>query len=73
MCIADIPEISNLSTSEKILLVEDIWDRITVDEMSVPVPESHKKELDRRFRRYKSKPGNLLSLKELEGRIEQRK
>jgi putative addiction module component (TIGR02574 family) len=73
MRIVDIPEIDRLSTSEKILLVEDLWDKISVDESSVPVPQSHKEELDRRLRRYKSHPGNLLSLEELQGRIERRK
>lgn len=73
MRIVDIPEIESLSTSEKILLVEDLWDRITVDESSVPAPQSHKEELDRRLGRYKSHPGNLLSLEELQGRIERRK
>ena len=73
MRIVDIHEIDSLSTSEKILLVEDIWDRITVDESSVPVPQSHKEELDRRLRRYKSHPGNLLSLEDLQGMIERRK
>ena len=73
MRIADIPEIDSLSTSEKILFDEDLWDKISVDESSVPVPQSHKDELDIRIRRYKSHPGNLLSLAELQGRIEQRK
>ena len=31
MRIHDIPEIDNLSASEKILLVEDLWDKIAVD------------------------------------------
>ena len=73
MGIADIPEIENLSTSEKILLLEDLWDRIAVDESRVAIPQSHKEELDRRMRRYKSHPGNLLSLEELQARIERRK
>jgi putative addiction module component (TIGR02574 family) len=73
MRIADIPEIESLSTSEKILLVEDLWDRIAVDESSVPIPQSHKEELDRRLHRYRSQPGNLLSLEELQERVEQRK
>ena len=73
MRIDDIPEIDSLSTPEKILLVEDLWDRIAVDEPSVPVPHAHKKKLDRRLRRYQSNPGNLLSLEELQGRIERRK
>jgi putative addiction module component (TIGR02574 family) len=73
MRIGDIPKIDGLSTSEKIQLVEDLWDRIAVDESSVPVRQSHKEELDRRLRRYKSHPGNLLSLEELQARIERRK
>ena len=70
MRVADIPEIENPSTSEKILLVEDIWDKIAIDESSMPIPHSHKEELDRRLRRYESHPGNLLSLEELQGRID---
>jgi putative addiction module component (TIGR02574 family) len=73
MRIADIPEIDGLSTSEKILLVEDLWDRIADDESSVPVPQSHKEELDRRMTRHKYHPGTLLSLEELQARIERRK
>ena len=73
MRVADIPEIESLSTSEKILFVEDLWDRIALDEASVPVPQSHKDELDRRVNRYKSDLGTLLSLSELQERIDQRK
>ncbi|MBW1820915.1 MAG: addiction module protein [Deltaproteobacteria bacterium] len=73
MRVFDIPEIEKLSTSEKILLVEDLWDNIVVDELSVPIPHSHREELDKRLRRYKSHPGNLLSLEEIQGRIERRK
>lgn len=73
MRIDNIAEIENLSTSEKILLVEDIWDRISSDEISVPVPQSHKQELDRRLKRYEAYPGDLLSLEELQERIQRRK
>lgn len=73
MRISDMPEIAKLSTPEKILLVEDLWDKIVSDESDVPVPPSHKKELNKRLRRYKTTPGSLLSLKELKARIEKRK
>ena len=73
MRVSDIPEITKLSTPEKILLVEDLWDSIALDEAAVPVPESHKAELDKRLRRYESAPGSLLSLEELRTRIEKRK
>ena len=70
---SDIPEITKLSTPEKILLVEDLWDSIASDESVVPVPQSHKEEFDRRLKRYESTPGTLLSLEELRTRIERRK
>ncbi|TVM03729.1 MAG: addiction module protein [Candidatus Brocadia sp. WS118] len=71
--ITDIPEIAKLSTQEKILLVEDIWDSIALDESAVPIPHSHRDELDRRLRIHESAPGNLLTLEELQARIEKRK
>ncbi|TLD43145.1 MAG: hypothetical protein JETT_0580 [Candidatus Jettenia ecosi] len=73
MNVKDIPEIKKLSTAEKILLVEDLWDSIAADESVVPVPQSHMEELERRLKGYESTPGNLLSLEELQTRIEKRK
>lgn len=73
MRVSDIPEIANLNTPEKILLVEELWDSIALDESKVPVPQSHLNELDKRLRSYESNPGNLLSLEELKTRIEKRK
>ena len=73
MRLDDVPGIARLSTPEKILLVEDLWDSIALDQSSVPVPQSHKDELDERLKKYESDPGNLLSLEELRGRIERRK
>jgi putative addiction module component (TIGR02574 family) len=72
MRVNDIPEIAKLSTSEKILLVEDLWDSISSDESAVPVPESHIDALEKRLKSYESTPGNLLSLEDLRARIESR-
>jgi putative addiction module component (TIGR02574 family) len=73
MRVTDIPEIERLSTAEKILLVEDIWDNISSEESAVLVPQSHMTELDKRLAKYKSSPGELLSLDDLKKRIESRK
>jgi putative addiction module component (TIGR02574 family) len=73
MRVRDIHEITKLSTPEKILLVEDLWDSIASDESNVPVPQSHIGELDTRLKRYESTPGKLLSLDDLRTRIEKRK
>jgi putative addiction module component (TIGR02574 family) len=66
----NIPEIERLSTPEKILLLEDLWDSSAADEASIPVPQSHKEELDRRLARHAASPGDVLSLDELRSRIE---
>jgi putative addiction module component (TIGR02574 family) len=71
--VTDIPEIDQLSMAEKILLVEDLWDSITMDPASLPVPQSHMEELNRRLKTYESCPGALLSLEEIQGRIAKRK
>jgi putative addiction module component (TIGR02574 family) len=73
MRVSDVHEIAKLSTPEKILLLEDLWDSIASDESAVPIPQSHMEELDTRLKRYESSPGNLLSLEELRTRIEKRK
>ena len=73
MRISDMPEIAKLGLPGKILLVEDLWDKIVTDESDIPVPQSHKKELSKRLRRYKTPPGNFLSLKELRVRIDEKK
>lgn len=73
MRVSDIPEMAKLTTAEKILLVEDLWDSIASDESIVPVPQSHLEELDKRLKKYESAPGNLLSLEELRTGIERRK
>lgn len=69
----EIPEINRLSTPEKILLVEELWDSIASDAMAVPVPASHLAEIDRRLKRHAAQPGELLSLEELQARIENRR
>ena len=65
-----IPEISRLSTAEKILLVEDLWDSIAADAASVPVPQSHLEELDRRWAGFAAAPGDVLSLEELRAQVD---
>lgn len=70
MRIADLPEISKLSTPEKIILLEDFWDSILKDESEIPISDSHKQELDSRHKKYQKSPGKLLTLEELKLRIE---
>jgi len=67
---ADLSEISQLSIPERILLLEDLWDSIASHNADLPVPESHHAELDRRLTRHIRSPGDLLSLEDLQQKIE---
>jgi putative addiction module component (TIGR02574 family) len=44
-----IQQINQLSKSEKLLLVEALWDSIAEDPFTLPLPESHKIILDSRL------------------------
>jgi len=70
MRVDEIPEIARLTIPERILLLQDLWDSIAAEESSVPMPQSHREELDRRLAEYEKDPGRLLTLDDLRGRVE---
>ncbi|MCG8608303.1 addiction module protein [bacterium] len=49
-----LKEIDKLDLSEKLILVEEIWDSIARSNSELPLPEWQKIELDKRYREYKS-------------------
>ena len=44
-----LKQILELPPEQRLQLVEDIWDSLAQSEASVPVPEWHRRELDRRL------------------------
>jgi putative addiction module component (TIGR02574 family) len=52
-----LTEIIQLSISERLQLVEDIWDSITAIPGAIPLTDEQKKELDHRLLEYKLQPG----------------
>ena len=50
------PEFESLSLEERIRYVQDLWDYITNDSPSIPVPEEHKRVLDERLKAYRENP-----------------
>jgi putative addiction module component (TIGR02574 family) len=44
-----LEEINQLPVDERIRLVGDVWDQIAAKPDAVPVPESHRRELDHRL------------------------
>lgn len=69
MSAPSLRQFSRLTTPEKIILLEELWDSVASDERSVPVPASHAMELDRRLARHRAGQGELLTLEELQRRV----
>ncbi len=45
-------EINRLELSQKLLLVEDIWDSIAAGNADIPLAEWQTRELDKRYKEY---------------------
>ena len=70
MQIEDIKnEIRELKLSERITLVQDIWDDIAKSNEELPFPEWQKRELDKRLAAYKANPGLTKSWSEVRENI----
>jgi putative addiction module component (TIGR02574 family) len=59
----------DLSVSEKLQLLEDLWDDIASDPATVPVHEWQKEELDRRKHNLLKNPDSALPWDEIQRRI----
>lgn len=64
--------IFDLSLSEKLQLVEDLWDDIAATPEAVPVHDWQKEELARRKQNLLSNPGSALSWQEIQRRVRSR-
>jgi len=53
-------EINQLNLSEKIRLVEDVWNSIAENQENLPMPDWHKHELDKRLQTYQSGDAQLI-------------
>ncbi len=67
--ISSRPSVFDLSLSEKLQLVEDLWDDIASDPTAIPVAEWQKAELARRKQNLLNTPGSALSWEEIQRRL----
>ena len=65
-------DIAQLSISERIQLVEDIWDSLVIAPEQLPVSETQQEELDRRMEAYGDNSERGISWQELQARIKSR-
>jgi len=62
-------EFNNLSLSEKILLMEDIWESIISSKENLPISNEQKKELDERLSLYNKNQENVKSWSEIKNKF----
>jgi putative addiction module component (TIGR02574 family) len=63
------PALRDLSFSEKLLLVEDLWDELASQPNGIPLAASVKSELDRRYADYLTNPAEGSSWEETKRRL----
>ncbi|MCX6995928.1 MAG: addiction module protein [Kiritimatiellaeota bacterium] len=69
MTVIGIENILKMPVERRILLLEDVWDSIRSEKNEIPVPDSHKRELVRRFKKYQNNPSALISGKQLKDAV----
>lgn len=65
-------ELRKLTTTEKLRLAESLWDQVSAEGETMPVPESHKRVLNRRLADHLKAPASALSLGEFRERLAKR-
>ena len=62
-------EIDKLCLSEKLILVEDIWDKIAKDNQTPPLADWQREELDKRYDSYKNGKQSLHDWKKVHAEL----
>lgn len=65
-----IPQLDELSVSEKLLLVEELWDELAARPDQLTLTETQRAELDRRYEAYRKNPTEGASWEEVRARIQ---
>lgn len=61
-----------MTTAERILYVQDLWDRIAEDPEGVPVSDEWKVELDRRLAAHRADPSAAVPWEQVKAALRQR-
>ncbi|MAS91654.1 MAG: addiction module protein [Verrucomicrobiales bacterium] len=56
MILEKLPQLANLSASEKWLLASELWDEVSNDPEAVPVSEDQKEIIRERWENYRQQP-----------------
>lgn len=73
MTVKKLSDYASLSTAERILVLQDLWDQIAADPDEVPVTASQTEELDRRLARSQDVGAHCSTWPEAKRRIQAKK
>ena len=62
-----------MTPAERILYVQDLWDRIAEHPEDIPVTEEWKKELDRRLAEHRADPSSAVPWETVKARLQARR
>jgi putative addiction module component (TIGR02574 family) len=65
----NIADLLELSVSERLILVEDLWDSIAQVPEAIALTESQREELDRRIEAHRKNPDAVLPWEEIRARV----
>jgi putative addiction module component (TIGR02574 family) len=68
-----LPDVSEWTVAERLLVVEQIWDSIAAEQAPLPLLPAQQAELDRRLERHRSAPGEGSSWEDVRARIQSKK
>ncbi len=60
------PGFDDLPVPDQLAYVQSLWDRIVDREHTVPLPESHRLELERRVEAHRADPANVRAWSDVE-------
>ena len=69
MILESIPELKRLTSSEKLLLVSELWNDLAEHPAEVPVSREQIAELDRRMAEYRRDPSNVTTWEAIQKRV----
>jgi putative addiction module component (TIGR02574 family) len=73
MILEKIPQIKSLNSTEKLLLVSELWSDLASRPNEIPVSKEIIQELDRRIKAYESNPSNVTTWEAAKEKILTRK
>jgi putative addiction module component (TIGR02574 family) len=73
MTTLEMKNVLKMPVERRILWIEDVWDTIRPQSEALQVPDSHKRELDRRLKKYAGDPSSLITEQELKKAVNSRR